>query len=106
MGSIELRGHVQSPGSVEAGPGEIGPVLDLADPTAAATHATVISEDGYRASIPLDTLRAGGLLSIEDEGLRLRVVDGMTLCWNVKDVTQIEVSVGKQPDDVSEKPKH
>ena len=106
MGSINVHGEVSMPGEIETAPGQIAVTLDRAEPTAAATHATVISGDGYRASIPLDMLWSGGVVSIEGGALRLRVVDGDTLCWNVKDVAEIEVSVGRQPDDVPEKPSH
>lgn len=106
MHSIEVSGAVEHPGSFAAAAGGIGSVLEGALPTPIATHATVVAADGYRASIPLSTLRAGGVLSIEDGGLRLRVVDGDTLCWNVKQVEKLEVSAGKLPDDVPERPGH
>lgn len=106
MHSIKVCGDVEHPGSFAAVAGGIGSVLERALPTPAATHATVVATDGYRASIPLPILNAGGTLSIEDGGLRLRVLDGDTLCWNVKHVEMLEVSVGKLPDDVPEKPGH
>lgn len=106
MRSIDVRGEVLRPGPAVASPGRIAALLEGAGPGKTATHATVVSGDGYRASIPLDALRSGGVLSIEHDSPRLRVVDGRTLCWNVKDVVAIEVSIGKQPDDVPAKPTH
>lgn len=106
MASIEVRGEVLRPGLVEAASARIAPLLEQAEPGETATHATVVADDGYRASIPLAALRDGGELSVEDDSLRLRVIDGKTLCWNVKNVVAIDVSVGKQPDDVPPKPKH
>lgn len=106
MATIEVDGEVSIAGPVEATPGRIAVVLDRAGPKPAASHATVVSADGYRASIPLRMIRDGGVLSVEDAGLRLRVLDGDTLCWNVKGVERIEVSVGKQADDVPAKPQH
>lgn len=104
--SIEVGGEVSEAGTIQVSRGPIVAAIDRAGPHEDATHATVVSSDGYRASIPLEMLRAGGVLSIDDAGLRLRVVDGHTLCWNVKDVARIEVTVGKQPDDVPAKPTH
>ena len=71
-------------------------------PRPAADHATVHgASDGYTASIPLTDLRRGVLV----DG-RLTVEGGRTLCWNVKDVIRIEVTVGHQPDSVPDKPTH
>lgn len=106
MAKIEVGGEVGTAGPVDAPPGRIAAVLDRAEPTPAATHATIVSGDGYRASIPLQILRDGGMFSVENAELRLRVLDGDTLCWNVKGVARIEVTVGKQPDDVPAKPGH
>ncbi len=93
------------------------PLLDAAGPDGAATHATVISDDGhYRASIPLDELRDNGWLAFRLDGeplprerggpLRVVVPQGRTLCWNVKSAVEIEVTAGPQPDSVPENPPH
>jgi hypothetical protein len=74
--------------------------------TGTADHATVVSRDGYRASIPLPMLRSGGIVTIENGGYRLRVEEGRTLCWNVKDVVSIELTVGRAEDDVPQRPTH
>lgn len=69
--------------------------------------ATFESSDGsYRASIPVEIVARQGFLILEAETLRLRVVDGTTLCWNVKDVARILVTEGKLPDSVPENPPH
>lgn len=85
--------------------GRIEDILDDVE-LGAADHVTVVAGDGYRASIPLQMLRAGGVLTVEDGTLRLRVEDGSTLCWNVKDVVALEPTVGRAEDDVPEKPNH
>lgn len=73
-----------------------------------ATHATFESADGdYRASIPLEMARRQGRLSVEADGsVRLRVEDGDTLCWNVKDVGTIRLTVGPESDSVPDNPSH
>jgi DMSO/TMAO reductase YedYZ molybdopterin-dependent catalytic subunit len=92
-------------------------IIGRAVPVTQATHATVVSSDGsYRASIPLEDLASGGVLAFgsgrgilssgEGGPLRLTVVDGKTLCWNVKDVAVIDVTVGAAPDDVPARPTH
>ncbi|HEX7168353.1 MAG TPA: hypothetical protein VF230_15340 [Acidimicrobiales bacterium] len=102
MTSLSVAGAVEAPlvtGDRTCGMREL---LARARPVASADHATVVSgADGYRASIPLDDLARGSL----DDG-RLTIPSGLTLCWNVKDVVRVEVTVGKQPDDVPEKPPH
>jgi hypothetical protein len=85
--------------------GTVDDLLSSID-SAGFDHATVVAGDGYRASIPLSVLRSGGVIAVEDGSFRLRVVDGTTLCWNVKDVAQIELTVGKAPDDVPPDPPH
>ena len=83
----------------------------------AATHCSVVSQDGsYSASIPLDELREGGWLAFALDGkaltgdlggpLRLTVREGTTLCWNVKDVGELRFTVGEEPDSVPKKPTH
>jgi len=80
------------------------------DPT--ASHCSVVSTDGsYRASIPIDDLRQGGLLSYavpRDLGgpIRLTVTQGSTLCWNVKDVGELRFTQDHEPDSVPAKPSH
>jgi DMSO/TMAO reductase YedYZ molybdopterin-dependent catalytic subunit len=88
-----------------------------ASPSPQATHCTVIGDAGsYRASIPLDDLVAGGWLAFGlDKGplpdarggpFRLTVAAGETLCWNVKRVDALELTVGPVADDVPENPPH
>ena len=93
----------------------VAAVVGAATPSPAATHATVISRDGgYRASIPLADLNASGVIEYRADGVplpsggsyRLKVPAGRTLCWNVKDVAEIEVTIGSRPDDVAARPKH
>ena len=72
--------------------------------------------DGYRASIPSVELIGGGYLLVgspdlpltPEEGgpVRLMVVDGSTLCWNVKHVTALRATVAAEPDSVPENPSH
>jgi hypothetical protein len=82
-------------------------VSDVVDDHPEATHATFASRDGYRASIPLEVARRQGLLFLQDDGsVRLRVEDGATLCWNVKDLGEVRLTVGKEPDSVPENPVH
>jgi DMSO/TMAO reductase YedYZ molybdopterin-dependent catalytic subunit len=94
-----------------------GDVLARAEPDREATHCTVIAAGGsYRASIPLADLREGGWLSYAVDGgplppeaggpYRLIVAGGATLCWNVKQVAELKVTVGAEPDDVPAKPTH
>ena len=72
-----------------------------------ATHATFSSRDGYRASIPLGVARRQGVLFLQADGsIRLRVEDGATLCWNVKDLGEVRLTVGAEPDSVPESPVH
>ena len=85
----------------------VSDVLDVASIDAAATRVHVESRDGtYSASIPLDEIRRGGVLTVEDGGYRLRVMDGTTLCWNVKDVATLRLTATKEPDSVPERPTH
>ena len=92
-------------------------VLQLTRPASSATHCTVIAgEDGYRASIPLDELVAGGWLAFGLEGgslprerggpFRLTVARGATLCWNVKDVVALHLASEREDDDVPAAPPH
>jgi DMSO/TMAO reductase YedYZ molybdopterin-dependent catalytic subunit len=92
-------------------------VLAPAEPDPEATHCTVIAAGGsYTASIPLADLRAGGWLSYAVDGgplppgaggpYRLTVAGGATLCWNVKQVAELKVTVGGEPDDVPAEPTH
>jgi DMSO/TMAO reductase YedYZ molybdopterin-dependent catalytic subunit len=94
----------------------VAALLADAGPLRDATHCTVISSGGYRASIPLVDLTAGGWLAFsdgdgplpEDKGgpFRLTVAQGSTLCWNVKQVAMLRLTAGPEPDDVPENPPH
>jgi DMSO/TMAO reductase YedYZ molybdopterin-dependent catalytic subunit len=77
----------------------------------------VSDEDGtYRACIPTIDLLHGGHLLVgthdkpltQDEGgpVRLIVVDGTTLCWNVKHVVSLRAIAEREPDSVPENPPH
>lgn len=116
----ELRG-VHDMGSIadgKVGRGvRLSELLDAARPASRATHVTAISADGrYRASIPIPDANASGWIAfaIESEALpsehggpfRLTVAGGRTLCWNVKDLGELKVTVGPEPDDVPERPPH
>jgi DMSO/TMAO reductase YedYZ molybdopterin-dependent catalytic subunit len=98
-------------------------LLDAVEPLAAATHLTAISRDGsYRASIPLSDAAASGWVAFATAGatapgntplpteqggpFRLTVAEGRTLCWNVKDVAELQLTIGPEPDDVPEAPPH
>ncbi len=92
-------------------------LLKAADPAPQATHVTAISGDGsYRASIPIPDADSSGWVAFaagtaplpsEHGGpFRLTVTEGRTLCWNVKDVAELKVTVGPEPDDVPERPPH
>jgi DMSO/TMAO reductase YedYZ molybdopterin-dependent catalytic subunit len=85
-------------------------LVDL-DIDATATHCSVISTDGsYTASIPIADLRSGGMLRFvpPDDGgpIRLQVLDGSTLCWNVKDVGELRFTAGSEPDSIPPDPTH
>lgn len=95
----------------------VGEILDRVTIGDGATHCTVISQGGaYRASIPLDDLRASGWLAFAEDGqalpdhrggpFRLTVAEGSTLCWNVKRVATLRMTAGAEPDDVPENPPH
>lgn len=83
-------------------------VGDLLPPAGAATHVTFESVGGdYRASIPIHVVTDKGIVEVGERGsLRLQVVDGDTLCWNVKDVGTIRLTEGPEPDSVPENPPH
>ncbi|MGA7271278.1 MAG: hypothetical protein WB239_09425 [Acidimicrobiia bacterium] len=83
-------------------------VSDILPEDSGATHASFdsVAQD-YRASIPLDLVRRQGVILIdEDDRLRLRVRQGRTLCWNVKDVGSIRLTVGPEEDSVPANPPH
>lgn len=95
----------------------VAAILQQAEPLPQATHGTVVGGNGdYTASIPLEDLREGGWLAYRiGEGplppekggpLRLTVTQGATLCWNVKQVTEIRLTAGEEPDSVPENPTH
>lgn len=72
-----------------------------------ATHVSFETESGdYRASIPIDVACEQGVIYLHQDSLRLRVEDGATLCWNVKDVARARLTVGPEPDSVPENPPH
>jgi hypothetical protein len=97
--SLEELERLASDGIVEAG--------QVLPPDPDATHATFESVSGeYRASIPLGMARVQGRILLEEGALRLRVEEGDTLCWNVKDLERIRYTVGKEPDSVPENPPH
>ena len=91
--------------------GDAIPVRSVFDPD--LPWVTVTSRDGeYRATIPADQLRDGGLLLVgsgvaplgpEDGGpIRLVVSEGSTLCWNVKDVASLHATQDPLPDSLPE----
>jgi hypothetical protein len=83
-------------------------VSDLLPDDPGATHASFdsVARD-YRASIPIDVVRSQGIILVDEEGrLRLRVREGRTLCWNVKDVGSIRLTVGPEEDSVPANPPH
>lgn len=88
-----IAGAVERPLELVQRDGPLEPLVSLAGPVAGADHATVHSRDGqYRASMPLDRLRAARL-----EHGTLRVPDDPG-GWDVEDVVRIEVTVGARPD--------
>jgi hypothetical protein len=98
--------HIAGRGPTSPTSGSVADILDGVQLSEGITHVTVIASDGYRASIPIQTLRTGGVLSVEDGGWRLKVVDGDTLCWNVKGVVGLEPTRGRVEDDIPENPSH
>lgn len=95
----------------------VAEVVAAAGGSPAATHCTAISRDGsYRASVPMHAMLAGGRIVLRRDGralgpaeggpLRLIVVDGTTLCWNVKELEELRLSIGPLPDDVPANPPH
>ncbi|MEA3075931.1 MAG: Oxidoreductase molybdopterin binding domain [Actinomycetota bacterium] len=100
---LTIDGAVDAP--TTSAPRTASPLADLieqARPRPEADHATVhAGGDAYRASIPLVDLCRGELT----DG-RLIIPGGRTLCWNVKDVVRIEVTVGPRPDSVPPEPPH
>jgi hypothetical protein len=97
-----VDGDVQTPLKLDERTAAVADLLTRAGPLPGADHATVhAADDGYTASIPLADLERATLT----DG-RLVVEGGRTLCWNVKDVVRIEVTVGHRPDSVPENPSH
>ncbi len=95
--TITISGAVGKTFTVGRRPGPLATLLGDAHPT--GDHATVHSGDGlFHASIPMDVLRHG---VISEEG-RLNLPNPRTQCWLVKDVRQIEVTDGRQPDSLPE----
>lgn len=85
-------------------------VLLRAGPATEATHVTCRSADGlYQASIPLDVLAERGLVMHTPDGpspWRLVVCEGDTLCWNVKGLTDLDLTAGHVPNSVPDQPPH
>lgn len=98
--------HIEGLGPAPTHAGPLAGLLDSSELTDDVTHMTVVASDGYRASIPIQILWDGGILSIEGEAWRLKVADGGTLCWNVKGVVRLEPTLGRAEDDVPENPPH
>jgi len=88
--------------------GGLVPVGALLSGESRITHASFESRDGeYRASIPIGVVVERGVVELEGaRGLRLRVIGGDTLCWNVKDLGRIRLTDGPEPDSVPENPPH
>ena len=102
MSGLVVDGEVEAPFSTPDRTAAVEDLLAAARPRPGTDHATVhAAGDGYTASIPLTELARGTLT----DG-RLVVDGGRTLCWNVKDVIRIEVTVGPRPDSVPENPPH
>ena len=103
---LRITGMAEGEATVGA-PTSVAAVLGQLRIDESATHCTVVSRDGsYSASIPLEELSDNGKLSMEGAGLRLTVVDGTTMCWNVKDVGELRFTAGKEPDSVPARPRH
>lgn len=101
-GRIVVDGEVDEPLTDGPTTGPVSALLDAARPRPQADHGLVHGGlDAYLASIPLTDLRNGELT----DG-RLVIHGGRTMCWNVKDVVRIEVTVGPRPDSVPAKPPH
>jgi DMSO/TMAO reductase YedYZ molybdopterin-dependent catalytic subunit len=92
-------------------------VIDRARPDRRAAYVTVESDDGfYRASIPLRELAEKGWLAHSlgegplprEQGgpLRMVLVQGRTLCWNVKSVAELRFTAQPEPDAVPDDPPH
>ena len=91
-------------------------LLDLADPTSAATHLTLhASVDDFAASIPLDAVQDAGIVIFEIDGQALEAKHGgpyrflipnaaacktaeLDACANVKFLDRIELTAGKGRD--------
>ncbi|MDH3499898.1 MAG: molybdopterin-dependent oxidoreductase [Acidimicrobiia bacterium] len=110
-------GVVDAPGELGGKALRVGAVLRDAAPTRDAAHVTFVSGDGlYRAAVPIADAADKGLLLVgsDDAGLspsvggpiRLIVPDGDTLCWNVKNVVEMRVTVEKETDSVPNQPTH
>jgi hypothetical protein len=111
MDQVVVSGLASGTASLGKSEVAVAEVLEGLDIGTDATHCSVISSDGtYTASIPLDALRSGGVLvlvSPEEGGpIRLRVMDGSTLCWNVKDVGELHLTAGTRPDSIPANPTH
>lgn len=112
LAHTDLRGLAGADGVVA-----VADVVDVSGDGARATHCTAISRDGsYRASLPIATMLSAGRITVLRNGrvldaaqggpLRLTVVEGDTLCWNVKHLEELRLSIGALPDDVPANPPH
>lgn len=89
--------------------GQAVAVARLLDDLGRSTHATFETADaGYRASIPIDVVVEKAVIDPGDDdgSFRLLVPQGRTLCWNVKGVTRIRLTIGPEPDSVPADPSH
>ncbi len=99
-----------------AGSVMVSSILEGVDVDASATHVSVISDDRlYTASIPLSDMQAAGRLYVGRQSsldrhaggpFRLVVLEGRTLCWNVKAVGEFRFTAGAEADSVPENPPH
>lgn len=92
-------------------------VVDILGDRADATHVSFETHAGdYRASIPLDVVESQAIIIHSSEAgpldiaaggpYRLLVPEGRTLCWHVKGLARLRMTVGPEPDSVPEKPPH
>lgn len=90
-------------------------LLELADPTPAASHLTLHSADGFSASIPLELTSDSGVIIFQSEGQSLPESHGgpfryltpnaaecktaeVDACSNVKSLVRIELTDGQGRD--------
>lgn len=114
----EIVAHADRIDDARAVVGRDGPAVPVRSiMTTELPWVTVSDATGsYRASIPSGHLMDAGYLlvgssdvplSTDDGGpLRLVVVDGSTLCWNVKHVGSLRATPSRERDSVPVKPPH